>query len=352
MARRAVGIDIGTRSIALAELALPKGRATVTNFGGVELDRDVVRDGEILDVDTAAAALEELVGSAKLKTKKVNLGIANQRVVVRQIDLPWLEEKELRAALRYQVQDHIPIPVEEAELDIHLVEDYTTESGDRIQRVLLVAAHRDTVTAHVEAATKAGLKPIGIDLNPFAVLRSMGDDSELEQSNQVLIDVGDAVTNIVVQRGGTPTFVRILVLGSGDITDALATGLSIDHDEAEARKRSLRIGAFGEPGASGDAGAQIVTDHAEQFVDEIRNSLDYYLAQTGSGRLSNVVLTGGGALLDGLARRLATVLRLPVTVGSPFDRWPVTGTVYGPDELALVGPSLAVAVGLGLGGVE
>jgi type IV pilus assembly protein PilM len=237
VASNAVGIDIGTGTITVAEVKQGRNGAQVTNFGGVELPPDTVREGEILDVQAVADALKELLSSAKVSTKKVWLGVANQRVVVRQIDLPWMEEKELRESLRYQVQEHIPIPVEEAELDAFVVGEFQTDEGERMQQVLLVAAHHDMVTAHVEAATKAGLKPIGVDLNPFAVLRAMGNTSAIDQGNEVLVDIGGGVTNIVVHDAGVPTFVRILVMGGETVTAALSAGLSISRDEAEVRKR-------------------------------------------------------------------------------------------------------------------
>ncbi len=347
MATSAIGIDIGTRTITVAEVKNAKGGALVTNFGGVELPVDAVREGEILDVAAVSEALKELLGSAKVSSKKVWLGVANQRVVVRQVDLPWLEEKELRASLRYQVQEHIPIPVEEAELDVHIVDEFVTEEGDRMQRLLLVAGHKDMVAAHVDAATGAGLKPIGVDLNPFAVLRSMGDDSPMEQANQVIIDIGAGVTNIVVHGQGTPTFVRILVMGGDAITEALESGLSVSREEAEAAKRSAVVGA-----SSTDVAARIVTEQADALVDEIRSSLDYYQAQAGSVQLSNVVVTGGAATVVGLVERLEAAVRLPVVLGSPFDRYPAKDTVYGEEDLRRVGPSLATAVGLALGGLE
>lgn len=105
-------------------------------------------------------------------------------------------------------------------------------------------------------------------------------------------------------------------------------------------------------GAGDDVADRILTDQAEAFIDEIRSSLDYYQAQTGASRLSGLVLSGGGALLTGLADRLAEVVRLPVEVGNPFARLQAKETVYGPDELAQVGPTLVTAVGLALGGLE
>jgi type IV pilus assembly protein PilM len=342
----AVGVNIGTRSITVAEVKVGRDRPTVVNFGGIDLPADSVREGEILDVASVAAALRELMSSTKVRSKRVWLGVANQRVVVRQIDLPWMDPDELRASLRYQVQEYIPIPVDEAELDVHVVTEFTTDDGQRMQRVLLVAGHRDMVAAHVECATRAGLKPVGVDLNPFAVLRAMGDDSGLSEGNEVIIDVGAGVTNVVVHDGGIPTFVRILVMGGDSITEALASGLGISPEEAEAAKRAQTVGV------TADTAGQIVTQQAETFIDEIRSSLDYYQAQTGSAQIGGVVLTGGGALLAGLSDGLASTLRLPVSIGNPFDRWPAKDTVYGPEDLARVGPPLATAIGLALGGLE
>lgn len=346
MATSSLGIDIGSRTITVAEVKNGKSAPTITNFGGVELPPGSVRDGEVLDIEAAASALKELLSSAKVRGKKVHLGVANQRVVVRQLDLPWMEPKDLKASLRYQVQEHLPIAVEDAELDVHIVEEFQNEDGERYQRVLLVAGHRDMVASHVEVAQRAGLKPVSVDLNPFAVLRSMGTISSLDSGHEVVIDVGSGVTDIVVHEAGTPTFVRILVLGGDDITSALASGLSISDQEAEALKRTITIGA------DDTTAGTIVTARAEQFIEEVRSSLDYYQAQAGATRPTSVILTGGGALLGGLPQRLAEKLRLPVTVGSVFEKLPVTGTVYGPDELAQVGPNLAVSVGLALGGLE
>jgi type IV pilus assembly protein PilM len=347
VANSAPGIDIGTRTITLAEVRDRRGRVAVTNFGGVELPEGAVREGEIIDQAAVSAALKELLGSTKVRNRKAWLGVANQRVVVRQVDLPWVERSELKQSLRYQVQEYVPIPVEEAELDAHVVEEFENDEGERLSRVLLVAAHRDMVISLVEAATEAGVKPIGVDLNPFAVLRCVGDASVLDQGSQVVLDVGAAVTSIVVHQGRVPTFVRILVMGGDDITSALVEGLSIPRDEADTRKREQAVGE------TQDVAGRIVTEGADRFVNEIRSSLDYYRAQMGAAaQLADVVLTGGGSGLAGLPERLASAVGLPVAIGSPFDTYPAEGTVYGPDDLARVGPSLSTAVGLALGGLE
>src|SRR3954466_15242229 len=140
--RTSVGLDIGTSGVRAAELSLGKNGATLERFGQVALPSGAVRDGEVMDPDTVAHAIKQLWTTAKFSSKKVVLGVANQKVIVRQVDLPWLPADELRKSLAFQVQDFIPIPVDQAILDFHAVEEFVNDAGIRTVRVLLVAAVR------------------------------------------------------------------------------------------------------------------------------------------------------------------------------------------------------------------
>src|SRR5205823_9525552 len=129
--------------------------------------------------------------------------------------LPWLSEKELRESLPFQVQEFIPIAVEEAVLDFDVLEDFEHE-GQRMLRVLLVAAQRPMVETVVEVAQQAKLEPVGLDLVPFALLRSVAarDGAVFDASGEeAVIDVGAEITSIVVHDDGVPRFVRMLPTG-------------------------------------------------------------------------------------------------------------------------------------------
>ena len=236
--RPVVGLDIGTSGVRAAELRLGKGGATLERFGQVALPPGAVRDGEVVDPEAVAGALRELWASARFGTKKVVVGVANQKVVVRQVELPWLPMAELRASLAFQVQDHIPMPVDQAVLDLHPLEERTDANGNRVLRALLVAASRDMVGTTLEAVTRAGLQPSMVDLTSFAVLRSQAHaDSGLGAVEaEALVDVGASVTNIVVHQGGVPRFVRILLMGGGDVTTSVADRLGVPVEEAELLK--------------------------------------------------------------------------------------------------------------------
>ncbi len=348
-----MGLDIGTSGVRAAELSLGKNGATLERFGQVALPPGAVRDGEVVDVDVVAEAIKHLWSSAKFSSKKVVLGVANQKVIVRQVDLPWMPESELRESLAFQVQDFVPMPIEQAILDFHAVDDFVVD-GRRMLRVLLVAAARDMVLTALEATKKAGLKAAQVDLTPFAVLRSLAwggnGVSVLPHGDaEALVDVGSRVTNIVVHQNGVPRFVRVLLMGGDNVTEAVAERMGVPFDQAEGVKQQTPLGPTPGIPSSDHPAARVVETSGHSFVEEIRGSLDYYLAQPASVPLRRVVVSGGGARLGGLVQRLALGTRLPVEPASPLSNLKVGKTGLSPEQLSYVEPNVTVPVGLAMG---
>lgn len=351
--RPAVGLDIGTSGVRAAEVSTGKHPMTLHKFGQVALPPGAVRDGEVVDVDTVARAIRQLWSSTKFRSKRVVVGVSNQKVVVRQVDLPWLPTDEFRKSLSFQVQDFIPMPVEEAILDFHPLEEFVNEAGGRMLRVLLVAASRDMVHNTVAAVQKAGLSPVMIDLTPFALLRGLAQLDELGLSGadaEALVDVGASVTNIIVHQGGVPRFVRVLLMGGADITEAIAERLGMPLEQAEAIKQHIGISDRPVSAATEvEAAARVIETRGAAFVEEVRGSLDYYLAQPGSIEVKRIVLSGGGGQLHGLAARLSLASRLPVETGSAMSTLRVGKVGLSPEQLELIAPSASVPVGLAMG---
>jgi type IV pilus assembly protein PilM len=346
--RSAVGLDIGTTGVRAAQISWSKGQMTLERFGQVALPPGAVRDGEVVDTDIVAAAIRELWARVKFSSKKVVVGVANQKVIVRQVDLPWMPLPELRKSLAFQVADMIPMPVENAILDMHPLEEVEDENG-RHQRVLLVAASRDMVQSLIGAVEAAKLTPTSVDLNSFAVLRVLAavDSLGLAQRAEALIDVGASVTNIVVSAGGVPRFVRILLMGGAHITENIAERMGVSTEQAEGIKQHAVLpGMPDDPDSS--AATRITESAAAEWVEEIRGSLDYYFAQPGSARVSRIVLSGGGSQLGGLARRLALTTRLPVEPAAPLAAMHIGKTGLSDDQLNYLQAFSAVPVGLAM----
>src|SRR4051794_11639826 len=314
--RTAIGLDIGTSVVRAVELSYGRSGTTLERFGQLVLPPGAVLDGQVVDEDAVVASLRKLWQATGLSHKEVALGVANQRVIVRQLELPWVPKAELRSSLAFQVQDLLPLPIEQTVLDFFPLEEITDPSGNRTLRGLLVAAARETVLANVRCAEQAGLRVDSVDLTPFAVLRSLGRQTGAEVETEALIDIGARVTNIVIHSAGVPRFVRILLVGGQDVTDAVAERLGVSNFEAEALKQQAGAGGHSEQ-ASAVNRAMATT--AQEFVDEIRGSLDYYAASTPAAPVERIVVSGGGSRLDGLLERLASATRLPVLAGDPLS---------------------------------
>lgn len=347
---RVIGLDIGTTAVRAAELDVPTGakagRAapTLVRYAQVAVPLGAVRDGEVADPATISDALRRLWVQAKFSTKDVVVGVGNQRVVVRDLDLPWMPPAQLKASLPFQVQELLPVSPEDALLDYYPTGESDGAQG-RTVHGMLVAAQRDTVAANVLAVQSAGLHPTMVDLNGFALMRSLirGD---LTQRVVALVDIGARVTDVVVAARGVPRIVRILPMGGQHLTDAVAKALGLPLPEAERVKRETGVGFAPQPGH--EAAAQALSDTARTLVEAIRNTFVYYSSNHPGEGIDLVVLSGGGAGLPGLGQYLSSASRLPAVLGDPVAGLQLAKTLHR-ESVTGNESSMALPIGLAYG---
>ncbi|WP_432498591.1 type IV pilus assembly protein PilM [Kineococcus auxinigenes] len=345
--RTAIGLDIGTSGVRAAELSYGRDGITLEKFGQVALPEGAVRDGEVIERGIVVDALKALWKGSGLKGKHVALGVANQRVVVRQIDLPWMSPAELKNSLALQVQDYLPMPVADCVLDFHVTEEVRDGAG-RTLRGLLVAAPREMVMANVAAVQAAGLRVTSVDLTSFAVLRSVGRPHS-EVATEALLDIGARVSNLVIHSAGQPRFVRVLMMGGQDVTDAVAERIGVPAFAAEAIKRGQVDGLSDDEVQLARSAVDLML---EVFVDEIRGSLDYYGTANPAFPVERILVSGGGSILEGISERLSAVTRRPVLAGDPVSGCRLGRTGLDEHQLTTVQPLAAVPIGLALGVVS
>lgn len=348
MAGRAVGLDIGTFAVRAAEVSLG-ANPTLLNFGQVALPPGAVRNGEIVDSEAVGAAIRRLWSDGKFKAKSVVVGVANQRVIVRQAELPAMSDVDMRSALQFEAQELIPIPLDEAVLDFQVLEEFLAPDGELRAKLLIAAAQRDMVRTHLAAVERAGLSPRMVDLAPFALIRALGAELDLADGGaEAIICIGGGVTNVVVHEQGVPRFVRVLLVGGDDITEAIATDLSVDLDAAEDLKRRAGSEVADATDAAVMQAQRIVAARLTPLIEEIRGSLDYYLAQAESAPIGRVLVTGGTSRTAGVLERLQQALGGRVEAAHPLVSLRVGKIGLSETQLIDIEPVLAVPVGLAL----
>ena len=324
-----VGLDIESGSVAATEVKA-NGSRTVSRTAIAPLTTGIVNEGEVLDADALSSVLRDLFAEHKLG-KAVRLGIANQRVVVRTLQLPLIEdEKEIDTAVRFRAQDQIPMPLDQAVLDHRVVSRGKGPEGDHQMEVIAVAARRDMVISLLSALRKAGLRPVGIDLSAFGMIRALdagrarpsavaGDEDGQVQTTTLYCYLGD-ITNLAVARRGECLFTRVAPYGIESIAQRVAERAEVSLEDA--RDSVLDVGLEESIDSfDGDENAEATRDALEQgstkLIDELRLSIDFYRAQEGAAAIERVVLCGPGSSVPGLPERIQVGLGLGIEVMMP-----------------------------------
>lgn len=358
-----IGLDIETNKFRVAQLKLSSGAPILVQYDSIKVPVGAVVEDEIVDVDVVAQTLSDLWKKAGLAEKKVIIGIANQKVVVRLVPLPYMDRSELKGAIQYQAQDFIPIPIDEAILDFDIVGEFVTEDNQRMMEVLLVAAQKDMIENSMAALSKAGLKPHVIDVSSLAIARVLTEKASVvpdsDEEAVALVNIASGITNIVVTEKGSPRFTRVAPLAGNSFTQRLADTMSISFDEAEELK--LKIGlpsveAKEEATAPEVEQAKLVQDillkELSKFVGELRRSIDYYLTQRpGVKSIQRIILSGNGAKLQNLKPHLEQSLQVEVSLGHPLQRIK-TGPRISQETVASEELGMAICLGLALRGLE
>jgi type IV pilus assembly protein PilM len=346
--KKLVGLKIGASQLAAARVS-NNGHAELLQVARDPLAAGIVVGGELRDPDALGEALKVFFAKHKLPRKGVRLGIASNRIGVRIFDIVGVEqEKQLANAVHFRAQEALPIPLDEAVLDYHVLGESVDEEGQPVKRVLLVVAYRELIERYVGACKKAGITLAGIDLEAFAMLRALAAPVDRGSAALVAVAIGHDRSTFAVSDGRVCEFTRVLEWGGWSLNVALARVFDSTPSEVEAIKRSLTLdGSVTPAGLTDDQAAQAldaVRRQVQSFARELVSSLQFYQNQPGSLGIGEIVLTGGTTGMPGLAQELERLIGVHVRVGDPLARVKVAKRGADTDQIG----SLAVAIGLGI----
>lgn len=351
-------MDIDRGAIKAVEVTFRGGEYTLRHVGYHRLPPGTIVDGEIADGDLLAEEIGEFWDAHAFGKKAVFLGIANRNVVARVLEFPPMAPEDLRGAVGYEAQEHIPMPLSESVLD-HVVLGPRGEAGEG-DRVLVVAAQREMVQRYTSAVRAGGLRSVGVDVKALALTRSaLPDDFFGDEGAAVLLDVGPELSNLVVAEGDVPTLTRFVPLGFSNFVDAVARASDLPDDEAEKRALDPRTGLGDEDEGAGGEDADWdpalaydarrgLEEAAGDLAEEVRGSVEYHHAQPYAREVTRLLLSGEGALISGLAAHLGELLGLPAENARPAEKLAANRSNISDEQLRAMEPVLAVALGLAM----
>ena len=358
-----IGLDIGSHSIKLVGLKMTSKGPFLTCVGIKEIPPNSDKE----DVNTFSEALKTLLKEVGLKTKKVNLTVSGSGVQIKRISVPSLPKAELKEAVRWEIKDHLPFPVETAQIDFHILNEYVEDNVKKLD-LITVACPKHLVDRTLSIAERAGLQPIHVDVAPFALWNTLSAWDRIKKEETVaLIDMGAEKTGIYIFKDGILQFSREVTPAGADITKAMVEGIgSVGepgrlYEQAENIKREIGIPSesYQEVLRQAQDALQQTKDTTfskisflvrpvlERLAAEIGRSLDYYRSQFNEERIDRVLLTGGGANLKNIVSYLANELRLPVEHFNPLKKILFDSKKIDVQLLDQVGSAFTIAVGLG-----
>lgn len=328
-----IGLDIGSRDVKAVELERMGGTYRVTQVAC----KPLMGDG------AQAETLRQMMREVHFGTNKVVTAVSGRSVIVRYISMQLMNDSDLRTAIHYEADKYIPFGLDEVVIDCtRLPIENEAHTPPNEMKILLVAVKRQVIEEHLALLREAGLQPIIVDVDSFALGNAFEVANEfnprVEEPAMVgLVNIGASKTNINIVKGTTSYFTREVYLGGNDLTDAISKRRGVDNYEAEV----LKI----DPDVSWDEIGEDIQMALDDLGNEIQLSLDYFENQFET-EVGEVLLTGGTSRLRGLDEALAATFQKPTRVWNPLAAVPVANASIPQDYLQGVGPQMAVALGL------
>ncbi|MEN6581918.1 MAG: type IV pilus assembly protein PilM [Armatimonadota bacterium] len=351
-----VGIDIGSSCIKAVEIEPTARGWELVNAAVAPTPADAIREGVIVNVAEVSQQIRSLLKEAGIRATGAISAISGSQVIVRQVQFPKMPEATLRKSIKYEASKHISSSMEDSAVEFEILGDVPDSPG--MMNVMLVAAPREMVDTRVAAIESAGLEPLVIDVEAFAIIRALVDFSasdEYLQKTVALIDMGASHTDVNIVSKGEFALTRNIPIAGNSFTNAVKSLTGSSFDDAERAKLEMTSGSpLDELSArEGDNRSwKVVQPLLDELIREIRRSIHYYQSQFPEGSpealVSQITLTGGTARMPGMSAYMSAKLSIPTQIADIFSQSAIGTSKISPEFVREHGPVLAVGTGLGL----
>jgi type IV pilus assembly protein PilM len=333
-----LSVDIGSSTIKVVETQGLPGHLRMTNAATLPTPASAIQNNMVYETTAVAEIIQALRESHGMQARKVITAVPGPAVIIKRVTLPAQNAQELENTILFEAGNFIPEDLENVNLDYQIT-DYL-DDGKRME-VLLVAAKKDIVASYTETVRAAGITPVVIDVDYFALENMFETNYEAVPDRVIaLVNIGARYSSINILKGGRSTFTGDVPVGGRDISEALMRDLGVSVEDAEA----LKAGTANDK-APPDQAAVVIDSAAGALIEEIHHALSFFWTAATDETIDKVYLSGGVAQMPALAQQLSERVQAPVEIANPFASVSIDRSVDTP-QFRQQAPEFAVAMGL------
>ncbi|MCU0599240.1 MAG: pilus assembly protein PilM [Desulfobacterales bacterium] len=336
-----VGLDIGSRTIKVAEVLEGKKGRALKKFGMIDIEPGAIEEGVVKNPQVVANAIRQLFHNYSIRTNRVAISIGGYSVIVKNISIQNMPEEQLYESINFEAEQYIPFDINDVNLDFQILGE--SEHNPNQMNVLLVAAKKDMVNEYINLIDMASLNLGVIDIDAFALQNIYELNYEAKGGNVALIDIGASKTSVNILKNNMSVFMRDVSLGCNQINNRIVSMINCSVSEAEEIKLNNKADKL-----SADELKDIRTSVVSDWSDEIRRALDFFYSTNPDEEIKQIVLSGGGANVKEFRELLALQSSAEVKIINPFERFEIDSHLDDSDYLKQVAPQAAIAMGLAI----
>ena len=335
-----IALDIGSTFIKLVQLKGSNRNYQLMKFGMIPLPPEVIVEGAVMDAGRVVDAIKELLAAQKVATKEVVISVSGSSVIIKRVSVADMTDEELAESIKWEAEQYIPFSIDDVNVDFQKLGAGATEGQ---ADVLLVAVKKDKINDYVNLVKEAGLDPVVMDVDAFALANMYELNYDVEAGTTALLNIGASVMNINILKDGMSIFTRDITVGGNRYTEGLQRDFGLTNEDAEKVKRGESV-----EGADKDQISAVMSSVTEDIVAETQRSFEFFRSTTGSEQVSRVFVSGGCALIGHFTSILSERLEIPVEVANPFKNVKIDPKKFDAAIIEESAPLCAVAVGLAI----
>lgn len=336
-----VGLDIGSHTVKLVQLNAKETSFELLNFGMIPLQGEAFGEGRAGKPEFVAAAIQRLVNHLTVKDKNLAAAISGYDVMIKKIELPTMSEDEVGNRIRSELGQYIPYNRDEVDIDYQILD--ASKERPNYMEVLLVAAKKESVSDYVNLVRLAGLEPMVVDVDFFALSNAFEATYGFGKENIALLDIGASKSILDIIYLGAPVFTRGISIGGSQITEQIKDHFKVSYDDAE----RVKLGGVHEEISSMEL-EEIFIGVIRNWMGECKRAIDFYYSNYPENRIEKIYLSGGSCRIPGFSQVLQEQLDVQVEIFNPLSRIQCDSKSFDPEYIEFMGPQMAISLGLAL----